>query len=239
MFWSAVLGSAVIGLIGSLIALNSHYLLLIQALPYRTLWLLEFLAIPAGYEMAARLAMWRPSVVRCELGRRIAPYLELELRSLEIGRLDLACTIGPRGSLSWIRSGSPNQRLALEKHPTRFPGDDRMHALVQHPRRLRPVPNQALFQFGVPSGLYRHGRLAFVVQAAISLVNYYRILAGITNCRQRLSSFAALVVLAGYQALLLWAPSSCWYAKRFEVGDARVRFVDSSLSHRVVGRANH
>ena len=57
MFWSAVLGSAVIGLIGSLIAVNSHYLLLIQASPYRTLWLLELLAIPAGYEMAARL--WR------------------------------------------------------------------------------------------------------------------------------------------------------------------------------------
>ena len=54
-FWAAVLGSALIGLIGSLIAVNSHYLLLIQASPYRTLWLLELLAIPAGYGLAAHL----------------------------------------------------------------------------------------------------------------------------------------------------------------------------------------
>src|SRR5208337_2573280 len=54
-FWAAVLGSALIGLIGSLIAVNSHYLLLIQTSPYRTLWLLALLAIPAGYGLAAHL----------------------------------------------------------------------------------------------------------------------------------------------------------------------------------------
>jgi hypothetical protein len=45
-----------------------------------------------------------------------------------------------------------------------------------------------------------------------------------------------LLFCAGYQALLLWSPSSSWYAIRFEVRDAHVRFVDSTLSHQVVGR---
>ena len=53
----AVLAAAVLGVIGSLIAVHSHYRLLIQVSPYRTLWLLELLSVPLGFWGAARL--WR------------------------------------------------------------------------------------------------------------------------------------------------------------------------------------
>ena len=56
-FLRAVLAAAVAGMIGTLVAAHSHYLLLIQASPYRTLWLLEFLAPPLAFGAAVRL--WR------------------------------------------------------------------------------------------------------------------------------------------------------------------------------------
>jgi hypothetical protein len=56
-FLWAVLGAGLIGLVGSLVGVESHYLLLIQTSPYRTLWLLEFLAVPLGFLAVA--ALWR------------------------------------------------------------------------------------------------------------------------------------------------------------------------------------
>ena len=106
-FWAAVLGSALIGLIGSLIAVNSHYLLLIQASPYRTLWLLELLAIPAGYGLAAHL--WQCGSQQSRSASLVVVLLltlNWDQRSLGIGQYDLAPSAGIRGSVPWIRQDS-------------------------------------------------------------------------------------------------------------------------------------
>jgi hypothetical protein len=64
-FLWAVLGAGLIGLAWSLIGVGTHYLLLIQTSPYRTLWLLEFVAVPVGFMAVA--ALWRrgTALARC------------------------------------------------------------------------------------------------------------------------------------------------------------------------------
>jgi hypothetical protein len=56
-FLRAILAAAAAGMVGTLVAAHAHYLLLIQASPYRTLWLTEFLAPPLAFGAAVRL--WR------------------------------------------------------------------------------------------------------------------------------------------------------------------------------------
>ncbi|HZY85257.1 MAG TPA: hypothetical protein VFE78_10535, partial [Gemmataceae bacterium] len=56
-FLRALLIAAAAGMVGTLVAAHSHYLLLIQTSPYRTLWLTEFLAPPLAFGVAVRL--WR------------------------------------------------------------------------------------------------------------------------------------------------------------------------------------
>ena len=52
IFLGAVLAAALIGLAGTVIAVQSHYLLLLQTSPYRAMWLLEFLAAPLAVQGA-------------------------------------------------------------------------------------------------------------------------------------------------------------------------------------------
>lgn len=56
-FLLAVLLAALAGLLGSLVAVRTDYLLLLQTSPYRTVWLLEFLATPLAFAWA--FALWR------------------------------------------------------------------------------------------------------------------------------------------------------------------------------------
>jgi hypothetical protein len=56
-FLWAVLAAGLIGLVWSLVGVETHYLLLIQTSPYRTLWLLEFVAAPVGFMAVA--ALWK------------------------------------------------------------------------------------------------------------------------------------------------------------------------------------
>ncbi len=54
-FLAALLVAGLLGVIGSFAAAGLQYRLLIQTTPYRTLWLLETLAIPFAFTVAARL----------------------------------------------------------------------------------------------------------------------------------------------------------------------------------------
>jgi len=65
-FLWAVLVVGLIGLAGSLVGVETDYLLLIQTSPYRTLWLLEFLAIPLGFMAVA--ALWQRGTVPARSG---------------------------------------------------------------------------------------------------------------------------------------------------------------------------
>jgi hypothetical protein len=76
LLW-AVLASAVIGFMGTAVAVHCHYLLLIQASPYRAMWLLEFLAIPLGVAWA--LDLRRGETIRARTaGLALLPLATLE-----------------------------------------------------------------------------------------------------------------------------------------------------------------
>jgi hypothetical protein len=64
-FLWAVLGAGLIGLAWSLVGVETHYLLLIQTSPYRTLWLLEFVAVPVGFMAVAELWRRGSAAARC------------------------------------------------------------------------------------------------------------------------------------------------------------------------------
>jgi hypothetical protein len=64
-FLRAILLAAAAGMVGTLVAAHSHYRLLIQASPYRTLWLTEFLAPPLAFGAAVRLWRRDSGAARC------------------------------------------------------------------------------------------------------------------------------------------------------------------------------
>ncbi len=78
LLW-AVLASAVIGFAGTAVAVQCHYLLLIQASPYRAMWLLEFLAIPLGVAWAFDLRRRGTDVARTA-GLALLPLATLDWR---------------------------------------------------------------------------------------------------------------------------------------------------------------
>jgi hypothetical protein len=64
-FLRAVLLAGAAGMVGTLVAAHSHYLLLIQTSPYRTVWLTEFLAPPLAFGAAVRLWRRDTGLARC------------------------------------------------------------------------------------------------------------------------------------------------------------------------------
>ncbi len=238
MFWSAVLGSAVIGLIGSLIAVNSHYLLLIQTSPYRTLWLLELLAIPAGYGMAARL--WQCGAHRSRAGSLVVVLLLtlnwncdlwksaglIALALLSLAALYRGFAQVPRTS-DWLWRSTRSVFLATI-------GCMLLYNILDVCDQFRIKPS---FDLEIlPASTVMDASLSLFKLPLVLLIIIAYLLALRIAGKGFTLRLPLLLFCAGYQALLLWAPSSCWYDTQSEVRDAHVRFVDSSLSRRVVGR---
>jgi hypothetical protein len=61
MMCTALLLAAAAGMAGTFVAAHSRYALLLQASPYRTLWLTELLAIPLGFRACWRAAGFMPT----------------------------------------------------------------------------------------------------------------------------------------------------------------------------------
>src|SRR5271157_5859248 len=237
-FWAAVLGSALIGLIGSLIAVNSHYLLLIQTSPFRTLWLLELLAIPAGYGMAARL--WQCGGHRSRsAGVVVVLLLTLKWDSdlLAWASMTLLSLLGfavlsrgfakvPRTS-DWLWRSTRFVFLATI-------GCMLVYNILDVCDQFRIKPSFDLEM--LPASTVMNPSLSLFKLPLVLLIIIAYLLALRIAGKGLTLRLPLLLFCAGYQALLLWSPSSFWYAKRFEVRDAHVRYVDSILSHRVVGR---
>ena len=208
MFWSAVLGSAVIGLIGSLIAVNSHYLLLIQASPYRTLWLLELLAIPAGYEMAARL--WRCGGHRSRAGSLVVVLLLTLNWNCDLwksaGLISLAL-VGlaaiyrgfaqvPRTS-DWLWRSTRSVFLATI-------GCMLLYNILDVCDQFRIKPS---FDLEILPASMNASLSLFKLPLVLLIIIAYLLALRITGKGFTLR-LPLLLFCAGYQSLLLWAPSS-------------------------------
>jgi hypothetical protein len=237
-FWAAVLGSALIGLIGSLIAVNSHYLLLIQASPYRTLWLLELLAIPAGYRLAAHL--WHCGSQRsrsASLGVVLLLTLKWDSDLLASASMILLALLGfavlCRGLAKlalhsdWLWRSTRNAFLGISGTMVFYNGFRLASQL-----RAQPIPGFEIHP--ALMAMYASYWLPTLPLLMI-IIFFYCIVSKIAGQCFRFR-LLLLAFCAGYQALLVCAPNSDWYGRHFEVPNRHVRFVDSRLSSRVAGR---
>ena len=240
-FWAAVLGSALIGLIGSLIAVNSHYLLLIQASPYRTLWLLELLAIPAGYGLAAHL--WQCGGQQSRSASLVVVLLltlnwdgDLWASASMILLSLLGFAVLSRGFARFhdtpTGSGEAPERLSW-----RHPDCMLFYNLIQLAMLFGTrADSSSLSIHPVLIAMHLSGYIAACFRLLMTYhVAYYCILYKVAGQGLRLR-LLLLVFCAGYQALLVCAPNSDWYGRHFDVRNRHVRFVDSRLSSRVAGR---
>jgi hypothetical protein len=238
-FWAAVLGSALIGLIGSLIAVNSHYLLLIQASPYRTLWLLELLAIPAGYRLAAHL--WKCGSQQS----RSASLVVVLLLTLnwDSGLWASVCMILlpllgfavlSRGFAKlarhsdWLWRSTQNAFLATS-------GLMLLFNLIQLAMLFGTEPPIELELHPVLIAMHLSGTLCvlpIIIVCTVIYILLYKVAGQSLHLR-----FLLLACCAGYQALLVCAPNSDWYGRHFYVHHRHVQFVGSKLSNRVSGRS--
>jgi hypothetical protein len=237
-FWVAVMGSAFIGLIGSLIAVNSHYLLLIQASPYRTLWLLELLAIPSGYGLAAYLwQLGRPQSRSASLlvvllltlnwdSSLWASVTMILLSLLGFAVLWRGCAKLARHS-DWLWRSIQSTFLASS-------GLMLLFNLIQLAMVFGTEPPIEFELHPALLARYVSGTM-YVLPSIMLLIGTFLISLKVTGQGFCLR-FLLLACCAAYQALLLCAPNSDWYGRYFNVHNRHVRFVASRLASRAAGR---
>ncbi len=236
-FWAAVLGSALFGLIGSLIAVNSHYLLLIQTSPYRTLWLLELLAIPAGYGLAAHL--WQCGSQRSRSASLVVVLL-LTLNwdsglwasvcMILFSLLGFAVVCRGFAKLArhsdWLWRSTRNAFLASSGFMLLF-------NLIHLAMLFGTQPPIGMEHHPVLIAMHLSGTL-YVLPTIILFIYAYIVVYKVAGQSLQLR-FLLLACCAGYQALLVCAPNSDWYGRHFDVHHRHVQFVGSKLSNRVSG----
>jgi len=238
-FWAAVMGSAFIGLIGSLIAVNSHYLLLIQTSPYRTLWLLELLAIPAGYRLAAHL--WQfgsPQSRSASLLVVLLLTLNWDSRLWASVSMILLYLLGFavvwRGFAKLARHSDWLWR-SIQSTFLASSGFMLLFNLIQLATVFETEPSIGLELHPALIAMYLSGTM-YVLPSIMLLMGTFLIslkVMGQGFCLR----FLLLACCAAYQALLLCAPNSDWYGRYFDVRNRHVRFVDSRLASRAAGRS--
>jgi hypothetical protein len=216
-FLLAVLLSSAAGLIGSVAAVRSDYLLLLQTSPYRTLWLLEFLAAPLGF--AGALALWRRGasaarclslvvvlLATCDWVHDAVPGFVLFVIILP------ACVIGWRGlgtaprRPDWLARSAVTAFLATVAVLTAYNAIVFIGAFLLPPTFYRDVhPVQVLM--AAPSLIYKLPLLLAVAAGTCALL-------GRLGGGRRLG--AACVALAiGYPVALTAIGHSQWYGERF------------------------
>ncbi len=234
-FWAAVLGSALIGLIGSLIAVNSHYLLLIQTSPYRTLWLLELLAILAGYGLAAQL--WQGGSQRSRSASLVVVLLLTLKWNTGLGASACMTLLSLLGFAVLYRGFAK-----LARHPDWLWRSTQssflatvglmfLFNLFQFATLLRTEPLVELELHPVLLAMHFSNALCvlpIIIMCLLGFVACYQIAAQRVHLR-----FLLLACCAGYQALLVCTPSFDWYGRHFDGRNRHVRFVDSRLASRV------
>jgi hypothetical protein len=223
----AILGTAVVGLAGTFVAVHSPYLLLYQTSPYRAMWLLEFLAIPLAFQGAVTLWERGTGTARllglalvllasCDWGNEPIPALGLLLLVLP------ACVVGYRGL-----SASPNQPDWLERS-TVCSGAVLGLILCAYTVWLLVVLH------GLPSSLdvdihlllmlRNVGILFYKVVLLVGIVGGTCALLAVFGSPRRLQ-IGCLVLGLGYQGLLFAASQARWYDEHCSVAGRPCEFV--------------
>jgi hypothetical protein len=230
-FLGAVLVTAAVGLLGTCVAVHSPYLLLIQTSPYRTLWLLEFLAPPltllggvrllrdgTGSARAAALALlvvavtgWHynhsRTLVFLGLGVILAavPLRGLGLRPMRPDWLWRSASLAFLVGLGLLAVYNLVVLVALFAARPTFEVDlHPVQVLLAAPRALYRLPLFAVAVFAVHWLAARRSE----VRACLPLLGLW----------------------VGYQAAILSAQGSAWYGRTFTASYGHVDFVRSYLA---------
>jgi hypothetical protein len=229
---AALLAAAVLGMAGSVVAACSNYRLLIQASPYRAIWLLELLAVPVGF--AGALWLWRraPWWSRA-LGVVMLVLLTVDWNMPPFNPLGVFLLVAPI-VVNWQRGlrRTPNAPdwldrsvtmttsvgvlllLAVDLHVLVFlfrAKPDLSHdlhpvAVLQNASEvLHKPPLVLLFALGLLWAVLPRGEAA-------------------RSPRPRLALALALVALA-YQGALTWLEAAPWYRMRFSVAARHEQFI--------------
>jgi hypothetical protein len=218
---AAVLIVGAAGLVGTLVGVHGRYLLLIQASPFRTLWLTELLAIPLGFRLCAFLMRQERPLLQAA-GPALLVLLTTDFNRgafppvlaflLVIPVCLLVCRGKPDGIAwtGWLALGGCaalllvfNVHVAAQlfAHPPTFDVD-------LYP--LRVLLSLGEFLFKLPLVLLVLGVAAWMIP--------------------RLRWAVALVVLwLGYQTTLAWLDASPEFAAKSSIRHQHVRFVAGFL----------
>jgi hypothetical protein len=237
-FVRALLLAAVAGMVGSCVGGNSHYRLLIQTSPYRTIWLTELLAVPLAFWAGSRL--WRHGtgaarcaslglvlLVTCNWGHDFIPGVLVFLA------LWPAAVVAYRGLSAAPRYPDWPWRSGLASFLVTFGLMLAYNlAVLTLLVRTRPEfhldihPTQVLMAVSVI--LYKPPVLAGLVVVVCALL-------ALLGCGARFR-LACLAVCLGYQTALTCVDASAWYGNRFTIRYSHRHFVASFLRDRSAGR---
>jgi hypothetical protein len=233
-FLLAVLLVSLAGLVGSLAAERTDYLLLLQTSPYRSLWLAELLAAPLAFAWAS--ALWRRGTPGARAGSLVVvllatcdwvhdpmPGLLLFLAALP------ACAVGWRGlgpvprRADWLARSALSGFLATVALLGAYSAFIFVGAFFLRPTYYRDVhPVQVLT--ATPNLVYKLPLLLALVAGTCALLA--RLGPGL-----RLGA-ACLALAAGYQGTLAAVKQSPWYGEHYSAQYAPREFVVATLRAR-------
>jgi hypothetical protein len=228
-FLGALLGAAVLGLIGNLIAVQSPYLLLIQASPYRTLWLLELLAIPLAFWGGSFL--WQQGT---SLGRLTCAVLLLwvtadwnwgPMSPLWVFAMLLAgCALIYRGlawtprTPDWIGRGAGTALLVTAG------------LLLLYNCWFVAGALAVQFTEPGPHPLLVAQAAGYIVYKLPLVVVFLALLAWAGSHPGRWGLLGSVFAFwLGYQGLIAWADASPWYADHFSGTGRQIQFVKDQI----------
>jgi hypothetical protein len=234
----AVFLTALVGVLGSAVAVRTDYLLLLQTSPYRTIWLLEFLAGPLAFAWAA--ALWREGTpaacllavfvvlaATCDWAHDKLPALIVCLGVLPI------CVVGWRGlsrvprSADWLTRSAVAGLFITMGLLAALDAYVVIACLMVEPAFHVDIhPLQVLK--AAPGVVYRLPLLA-IMTAGLGL------LAAGLGAGQRLG-IACLLLCLGYQAGITAADRWDWYGERFSARYGPREFVIRVLRQHAAGK---
>jgi hypothetical protein len=237
-FLRAILLAAAAGMVGTLVAAHSHYRLLIQTSPYRTIWLTEFLAAPLAFGTAVRL--WRRDtglarcaalalvlLVTCNWRYESGPGVYVFLACLP------AAVIGCRG----LRRAPSRPDWLARSAVAAFAGTVALMALADLFVVLMLARTPPTFQADIhPVQALRSGsavlyKLPLLALAAIALWG----LSARLGLGRRFR-VACLAVWLGYQTAVTGVGAAAWYNSRFSAAYPHREFVANYVRERAGGK---
>lgn len=233
-FLRAILLAVAAGMVGTLVAAHSHYRLLIQTSPYRTVWLTEFLAAPLAFGAAVRL--WRRDtgltrcaaltlvlLVTCNWRYDAVPGVYVFLACLP------AAVIGYRG----LRRAPTRPDWLTRSAIAAFAGTVALMALADLFVVLMLARTPPTFQADIhPIQALRSGsavlyKLPLLALAAVALWG----LSARLGLGRRLG-VACLAVWLGYQAAVTGLGAYDWYNRRYSAAYPHREFVADYVRER-------